>query len=129
MNRIHDIDALEWSLVEVRFKGSHADPSLNKDTLVVEECPYCEGEHEHSLEPRVVYGGIGISVPPCSPQDVPQKYYLLLREDGTNLPYDVIHYARREVTNESGDSFNRPLIPKGVEPRVIDDLLSGWGSD
>ncbi len=89
------------------------------------ECPYCNGElhhHNASNHHRLALGGIS----PARCKASGERYYLVLVPDTARLPYEVIHRARQELTNLPGDELQQPLVPKGIDPRVVDDLLSYW---
>lgn len=42
------------------------------------------------------------------------------------MPYEVIHAARRQITNLPGGKLRPQLVPKGMDPRVVDDQVRGW---
>lgn len=90
------------------------------------ECPYCEGElhyHQTKRHPRVAFGGIS----PAYCEEHRELYYLsFISSFDLRLPGLIIHEARRRLANYPGEKFQKPLIPRGVDPRIVDDILREW---
>lgn len=114
-------ERLGHPLVRVRFR---LDELERYDSYLV-QCPYCNGEkhyHQAQQHPRVTLGGVS----PANCPETGQCYYLLLASNGIGPATEIIHSARQEISNLPGDKLHQPLIPVGIDPRVIDDLVRDW---
>lgn len=115
---------LDGPLVQVEFRWELETLESPTDCYLL-RCPHCDGEkHIHSVyeHPRVAFSGI--SKARCVNSGEP--YYLTLPYQGRGIPYEVIRYARHQLTNPSGDELLHPLLPVGVDLAVIDDLIRHW---
>lgn len=109
---------LDRPITTVRFECVESE---NLDSWV-SLCPYCGGEehyHDAYRSPVVALGGISSVQCP----ETGKPYYLMLAQ-GHNINEVIIH-ARQQLFNFPGEELQEPLIPRGVDPRVI-DTISNW---
>lgn len=118
------IDGVVWSenldgpIVLVRFRW---DEPEGRDTYKL-RCPFCNGEvhyHDAGEHPRTTLGGV--SRAKC--EESGERYYLKLAWQGKGPEGLFIRNAREELINSGGDAIETPLIPKGIDPRVVHDLV------
>jgi hypothetical protein len=127
---VHAPDELKYPLIEVTFRW---DEPEGQDSFLVQKCPWCGEEHYYNAYQNLTVALGGISEVECKTEYSGSEYwparsYIVLQEYDANLAYEVVHHARQELMNLPGDKLNQPLVPVGVDPRVLDRVLYHWTS-
>lgn len=129
-DRGHPIDGgtvskhLDGPLMRVRFRW---DEPEGHDSYVVTECPYCGEEkhyHDANSHPTIALGGISLAQCP----ETGARYYLFLADNGRGPSAEFVHSARQELMNLPGDELRRPLVPDGIDPRIINEVIPNWSN-
>lgn len=90
----------------------------------VVNCPYCGGDthyHDARKHPRIAFDGIGSAR--CT--GTGNSYYLVLKY-GCDVSSEIIRFARQSLTNFPGEELQEPLVPRGIDPRVIKSIYPDW---